>query len=174
MIARIFHINQDASASEWTYTDGSWTATSKDEFKVQGATAGEPVAASQSVNGSGRHIEYFYTTTENAIVYLAKNSVDGMIFQNKFTEFELEKPASTGLSRSDKISLGVGIGVGLGVGLPTISLMLLTFREPIKRYIQRDAGDDRWHRMGAVVRGVLAFIFCVRKPKSNGHRSPSP
>lgn len=170
MIVRIFHINQDASASEWTYTDGSWTATSKDEFKVQGATAGEPVAASQSVNGSGRYIEYFYTTTENAIVYLAKNSADGMIFQNKFTEFEVEKPASTGLSRSDKISLGVG----LGVGLPTIFIMLLTFREPVKRYIKRDAGDGKWHKMGVVVRGVLAFIFCVRKPKSNGHRSPSP
>lgn len=35
---------------------------------------------------------------------------------------------NSGLSQSDKISLGIGIGVGIGVGLPAILIAYLTWK----------------------------------------------
>ncbi|KAL5350262.1 hypothetical protein ACLOAV_005300 [Pseudogymnoascus australis] len=93
LIVRLFHINQDATASEWTYANGSWIGTEKDEFRIQGAVAGEPVATSQSSDGSGRYVEYMYATTAgNEINSVGRNSAQAGFIQGKLTSFEVDKP----------------------------------------------------------------------------------
>lgn len=116
------------------------------------------------MNGSGRYIEYFYATTGNTIVYLAQNSEDGMIFQNKFTEFEVEKPAFTGLTRSDKIALGVGIGVGLPTLVVGIAAVFYA-RKAIKVKLPGNSKEGKWHK----TKVFLARFLRSPKPKSNGH-----
>lgn len=114
---QIFHIDQDATPSEWTYTDGSWADISTTICDAQDAIPGEPVAVSQSNNGSGRHIEYFFATTGNQITKRAANSPEpGGRFQGTLATFEVDEPE--GLSTEAKTGLGVGLGVPLAALIP--------------------------------------------------------
>uniref|UniRef100_A0A8H7TQJ0 Fucose-specific lectin n=1 Tax=Bionectria ochroleuca TaxID=29856 RepID=A0A8H7TQJ0_BIOOC len=117
-IIRVFYINKDRLTSEWTLDGGSWINTTDTLSTGLGAEPYGPVAASRSVNGSGRYLEYFYTADGGQINYLAKNSEHSAPFKIEVSNFDF--PKAQPLSREEKINLGVGIGVGLGVGIPTL------------------------------------------------------
>jgi hypothetical protein len=117
-IIRVFYINKDRLTSEWTLDGGSWIDTTDTLSTGLGAEPYGSVAASRSVNGSGRYLEYFYTADGGQINYLAKNSEHSAPFKIEVSNFDF--PKAQPLSREEKINLGVGIGVGLGVGIPTL------------------------------------------------------
>lgn len=119
LIIRIFYINQHRHASEWTFERGSWTDTSGSLAKADHITDGTPVAASRSVNGSGRYLEYFYTEDGNQIKYLAKNSINGEPFQMEFADFKI--PVHERLSKEGKAGIAVGI---LGVVVAIIGIII--------------------------------------------------
>lgn len=112
LIVRIFYINQYQLATEWTLEGGTWRNTTKTLPKLQGAKAFEPVAASRSVNGSGRYLEYIYSAPGGQINSVGRNSPNTVTFVNPLGHFDIPKP-SPGLSTSDKIGLGCGIGIGI-------------------------------------------------------------
>ena len=114
-IVQIFYINPDRVASEWTFDGRSWN-TADTLPKALGVRAGEPVAASRSVNGSGRYLEYFYTAAGGRINYLAKNYVQGPPFQIEFSDFEV---SNSDLTKDQKIAIGIGV--------PSAALALVTF-----------------------------------------------
>ncbi len=94
LIVRIFSINKDRSASEWTFQDGSWQDTTHTMPKVEGNRAGQPVAASRSINGSGRYLEFFYAA-DGKIKYVASNGVGQATFGNVVAEYKEPEPLST-------------------------------------------------------------------------------
>ncbi|CAH0023154.1 unnamed protein product [Clonostachys rhizophaga] len=61
LIIRVFYINKDRLTSEWTLDGGLWINITDTLSTSLGAEPYGPVAASRSVNGSGRYLEYFYT-----------------------------------------------------------------------------------------------------------------
>ncbi|CAI6101101.1 unnamed protein product [Clonostachys chloroleuca] len=122
-IVRVFYINKDRLTSEWTLDGGSWINTTDTLSTGLGAQPYGPVAASRSVNGSGRYLEYFYTADGGQINYLAKNSEHSAPFKIEVSSFDF--PKAEPLSREEKINLGVGIGVGLGVGIPTLIVTVI-------------------------------------------------
>ncbi|CAG9975126.1 unnamed protein product [Clonostachys byssicola] len=115
---RVFYINKDRLTSEWTLEGGSWIDTTDTLSTGLAAEPYGPVAASRSVNGSGRYLQYFYTADGGQINYLAKNSEYSAPFTIGFANFDFDRGQP--YSREEKIALGVGIGVGLGVGIPTL------------------------------------------------------
>lgn len=157
---RLFHINQDATASEWTYANGSWIGTEKDEFRIQGAVAGEPVATSQSSDGSGRYVEYMYATTAgNEINSVGRNSAQAGFIQGKLTSFEVDKPEDPKPVLSNEAIIALVLGIVLGV--PT----LYYARRGIIRVNKREAHRGRWPK----TRAVFGRILCVPGPRSKGH-----
>ncbi|KFY08465.1 hypothetical protein V492_06206 [Pseudogymnoascus sp. VKM F-4246] len=162
LIVKIFHISDDNTASEWTFTDGSWTDTSKGMSNPQGTVKGDPVAASRSVNGSGRYIEYFYSTTTHEIDYLAQLSPTSTPFQVKLAEFEVETPAEP------KRKLTNEAIIGLALGLATFVLALLTLYYARKAIVRSNASQGlggRWPKTKAVFGSILR----VPKPRGKGH-----
>ena len=118
LIVRIFYINKDSSATERTFQNGTWSDTTDDMLEnVKGMRPGQPVAASRSVNGSGRYLQYLYADPDGKIMHVARNGVSGAYYMGAVAEYKRPPP----LSKSDKYtiagSVGGVVGAAAGVGL---------------------------------------------------------
>ncbi|KAH9213101.1 hypothetical protein DL95DRAFT_302938, partial [Leptodontidium sp. 2 PMI_412] len=140
LIIRMFYINQ--VANEWKFEGPSWANTTDTLLKAPGAISGQPVAASRSVNGSGRYEEYFYTTAKGQINYLAKTSINGPSFEVDFATFELPPPKAP-LARNDVIAIVFGVIAAVLAVLGLVLTIYLYKKKKNKKHEDegRDEGD---------------------------------
>jgi hypothetical protein len=129
LIVRIFYINKDLSASEWTFRGGSWADTSDTMAAVKGLEEGQPVAASRSMNGTGRYLGFYYAAPEGQINSVGSNADGNPSFQTLVAEYEVP-PKPEELKTVDKWTI---IGSVFGV-LAVVVTVLIFFRGYIKRF----------------------------------------